>query len=29
MDYYYAIYHCKYCEEEFGNIVGDETKKYS
>lgn len=28
MDYYYAIYRCKYCEEEFGNIVGDETKKY-
>lgn len=26
MDYYYAIYRCKYCEEEFGNIVGDETK---
>lgn len=27
MDYYYAIYCCKYCEEEFGSIVGDETKK--
>ena len=26
MDYYYAIYRCKYCDEEFGNIVGDETK---
>jgi hypothetical protein len=26
MNYYYAIYRCKYCDEEFGNIVGDETK---
>lgn len=26
MYYFYAIYRCKYCEEEFGNIVGDETK---
>ena len=26
MDYYYAIYRCKYCDEDFGNIVGDETK---
>lgn len=26
MDYYYAIYRCKYCDEEFCNIVGDETK---
>ena len=26
MDYYYAIYRCKYCDEELGNIVGDETK---
>lgn len=22
MEHYYAIYRCKYCEEEFGNIVG-------
>ena len=26
MDYYYAIYRCKYCDEEFGNNVKKKTK---
>ena len=26
MEHYYAVYRCKYCDEEFDNIVGDEKK---